>query len=155
MDDATLEWLFTTKIIPDPIVDWSKPPIYDEYTEDELLIVPKKNGFINNSQEPRFSTFSSKTALVLIKRKSKTKDEHDPRKGQTKLNNKITYADEGLLLMESRSLGTVHDGDQAGKKLDHEECSKIFMAANIETEVDWSKPPIYDEYPGEEVDSDS
>ncbi|KAG5547303.1 hypothetical protein RHGRI_013099 [Rhododendron griersonianum] len=56
--------------------------------------------------------------------------------------------------MVSRSLGTVPDGDQAGKKLGHQECSKILMAANMETEVDWSKPPIYDEYPGEEVDSD-
>ncbi|KAF7112938.1 hypothetical protein RHSIM_RhsimUnG0177700 [Rhododendron simsii] len=72
-------------------------------------------------------------------------DEHDSRDGQTELDNEITYADEGVLLMISRSLSTVHDGDEAGKKFDHEECSKILMAANMETEIDWSKPPIYDE----------
>ncbi|KAI8573127.1 hypothetical protein RHMOL_Rhmol01G0254600 [Rhododendron molle] len=38
-DDATIEWPFTSKIISDPIVDWSKPPIYDEYTEDGFLIL--------------------------------------------------------------------------------------------------------------------
>ncbi|KAF7112278.1 hypothetical protein RHSIM_RhsimUnG0245700 [Rhododendron simsii] len=54
----------------------------------------------------------------------------------------------------SRSLSTVHDGDEAGKKFDHEECSKILMAANMETEIDWSKPPIYDEYPEEDDDSE-
>ncbi|KAF7120950.1 hypothetical protein RHSIM_Rhsim13G0108600 [Rhododendron simsii] len=42
----------------------------------------------------------------------------------------------------------------AGKKFDHEECSKILMAANMETEIDWSKPPIYDEYPEEDDDSE-
>lgn len=50
-------------------------------------------------------------------------------------------------------MSTVHDGDEAGKKFDHEECSKFFMAANMEIEIDWSKPPIYDEYPEEDDDS--
>lgn len=54
--------------------------------------------------------------------------EQDSRDGEAELDNEITYADE--------------------------ECSKILMAANMETEIDWSKPPIYDEYPEEEVDSE-
>ncbi|KAF7149776.1 hypothetical protein RHSIM_Rhsim02G0135300 [Rhododendron simsii] len=148
VDDATREWPFTTKIIPDPIMDWSKLSIYVEYTEDGLLIVPKKNGSINNSQEP---TFSSKTALVLTKRKSEENDENEMRKGQTRLDNKITYVD-GVSLMVSQSLGTIHDGDEAGIKFDYEECSKILMAANVETTTNWSTHPIYDEYPEDDDD---
>ena len=29
-DEIAVEWPFTSNIISDPIVDWSKPPIYDE-----------------------------------------------------------------------------------------------------------------------------
>ena len=29
-DEIAVEWPFTSNIIPNPIVDWSKPPIYDE-----------------------------------------------------------------------------------------------------------------------------
>ncbi|KAF7149734.1 hypothetical protein RHSIM_Rhsim02G0192700 [Rhododendron simsii] len=81
-------------------------------------------------------------------------DEHDSRDGQTELDNEITYADEGVSLMISQSLSTIHDGDAAGKKFDQEECSNILMAADKETEIDWSKPPIYDEYPEEDDDSE-
>ena len=30
MEGATDKWLFTSKIIPDPIMDWSKSPIFGE-----------------------------------------------------------------------------------------------------------------------------
>ena len=45
-DEAAIEWLFTSNIIPDPIVDWSKPPIYDE--EIDFYIVKEVNENFNN-----------------------------------------------------------------------------------------------------------
>ncbi|KAI8550345.1 hypothetical protein RHMOL_Rhmol06G0098300 [Rhododendron molle] len=35
MEEATVRWLFTFKIILDPVVDWNKPPFFDE--ENEIL----------------------------------------------------------------------------------------------------------------------
>lgn len=39
MDDATVvNWSFTQKIIPDPIVDWNKAPIFDEEQKKDIIV---------------------------------------------------------------------------------------------------------------------
>lgn len=34
--EATIEWPFTTNNIPDPVVDWSKPPVFDEELVEKI-----------------------------------------------------------------------------------------------------------------------
>ena len=50
MNEATDKWLFTSKIIPDPIVDWSKSTIFNEELveeipriEDDIKLLQQKN----------------------------------------------------------------------------------------------------------------
>ncbi|KAG5523891.1 hypothetical protein RHGRI_030776 [Rhododendron griersonianum] len=60
-------WPFTDKESAlETEVDWSKPSIYDETTNQTKLIVPKKHGSAKNEDDP---AFSSKSTLVLTKRK--------------------------------------------------------------------------------------
>ncbi|KAI8550902.1 hypothetical protein RHMOL_Rhmol06G0143400 [Rhododendron molle] len=33
MEEATVRWPFTSKVILDPVVDWNKPPLFDEEIE--------------------------------------------------------------------------------------------------------------------------
>jgi hypothetical protein len=126
VDDVTLEWPFTTKIIPDPIVDWSKPPIYDEYTEDGLLIVPRKNGSINNSHKP--------TNIVSVSGGIFEKEVCIP-----SFNTKC--------LPIRHVMVTKEDIDNVW---DDQGCSKN----DIMTKVECFKPPIPDEYLEEDDDSE-
>ena len=45
-NEAAVEWPFTSNIISDLIVDWNKPPIYDE--EIDFHIVKEVNENLNN-----------------------------------------------------------------------------------------------------------
>ena len=45
-DEAIVEWPFTLNIILDLIVDWSKPPVYDE--KIDFHIVKEVNENFNN-----------------------------------------------------------------------------------------------------------
>ncbi|KAJ8624198.1 hypothetical protein MRB53_032728 [Persea americana] len=68
------------------------------------------------------------------------------------MDNEITYADKGVSLVIHHSLKAFRQEDQTENIFNHRECYKNLMAATMEPKLNWSIPPVNDEYREEDVE---